>query len=102
MRGYVLVAFAVFFACCVAQFWFMKRVREVLIERHSDTFLAIEKSSIFPNGGLRRFLRKGRYKQLNDPELDKRVRDLKRLYLVAFAAWVAYGISIFSDPIFRH
>jgi hypothetical protein len=102
MQGYAIVAFAVFFACCVGQFWFMKRVRDALIERHPDTFLAVQKSLIFPDGGLRRFLRKGRYKDLNDPELDKRVRDLKRLYLIAIAAWLAYGISLFTDPIFRH
>ena len=102
MTGYAYVAFAVFFACCVGQFWFLKRVREQLIERDPDTFLAIEKSSMFPNGGLRRFLRKGRYKELHDPELDSRVRALKRLYILAFVAWTAYGVSLFTDPIFRH
>jgi hypothetical protein len=47
----ILIPFAVFFACCVAQFWFLKQVRDRLIERHPDTFLEIEKSSIFPYNG---------------------------------------------------
>jgi hypothetical protein len=79
----------------------MYRVRKVLIDRHTDTFLAIEKSSILPLSGLWRFVRKGRYKDLDDPELDKRVRDLKRLYLIGIVSWLAYGISLFTDPIFR-
>src|SRR5689334_10377755 len=80
MPAYILIPFAVFFGCCVAQFWFMKRVRDTLIERHPEAFLAIEKSSIFPMQGLWRFTQKGRYKALNDPELNTHVRNLKRLY----------------------
>ena len=102
MRGYAFVAFAVFGGCCVAQFWFMDRVRKALIERHPDTYLSIEKASVFPFQALRRFVRKGRYKSLNDPELDRAARDLKRLNVITLLAWLAYGISIFSDPLFRH
>lgn len=101
MRGYALIAFAAFFACCAAQFWFLQRIRKVLIERHPDTFLTIEKSSIFPGQGLRRFLKKRRYRDLNDPELNLRVRDLRVLYLVGFLCWLAYGVSLFTDPIFQ-
>jgi len=102
MRGYSLIAFAVFFACCGGQFWFLKRVREALIERHPETFLAIEKSSMFPQRTLWQFVRKGRYKELNDPELDKAARDLRRLQAVAILSWLAYGASLFTDPIFHH
>jgi hypothetical protein len=94
MPAYILIPFAVFFACSVAQFWFTKRVRDALIERHPDTFLAIEKSSIFPMQGIRRFMRKGRYKALNDPELDTHVRNLRRLYAVAIVAWLAFGVML--------
>ena len=102
MRGYALIPFAGFFGCCVAQFWFLHRFRNALIERHPDTFLDIEKSSFFPYQGLWRFVRKGRYKDLNDPELNKRARDLKWLFAIAFVCWLAYGISIFTDPLFQH
>jgi hypothetical protein len=102
MKGYALIAFAAFFGCCFAQFWFVQRIRKALIERHPDTFLAIEKSAIFPGMALRRFLRKGRYRSLNDLELNRRVRDLKVLYLIGFLCWLAYGVSLFTDPVFRH
>jgi len=99
MPQYILIPFAVFFACCVAQFWFIKRVRDRLIERHPETFLAMEKSSIFPQRGLRRFMKKGRYKALNDPELNTHIRDLKRLYAVALVAWLGYGATIIAAVI---
>jgi hypothetical protein len=34
---------------------------------------------------------------LGDEELNRRVRNLKRLFLVAFVAWAAYVASIFAD-----
>ena len=98
MPAYILIPFAVFFGCCVAQFWFMKRVRDTLIERHPEAFLAIEKSSIFPMQGLWRFTQKGRYKALNDPELNTHVRNLKRLYAIAIVAWLAYAVAVFTAP----
>jgi hypothetical protein len=102
MRGYAFIAFAGFAGCCLAQFWFLHRIKIALIERHPDTFLAIEKSSFFPYQGLSRFVRKKRYKDLNDPELDKRVRDFKRLFALALVCWLAYGVSLFTDPVFQH
>lgn len=99
MPACVLIPFAVFFGCCVAQFWFMQRVRDRLIEQHPDTFLAVERSSIFPSHGMWRFIRKGRYKSLNDPELNRRVRNFNRLYAVAIVAWLAYGVALFTTPL---
>lgn len=96
MPSYILIPFAVFFACCLSQFWFIKKVRDALIERHPDTFIAVEKSSIFPHQGLWRFTRGNRYKELHDEDLNRHVRNLKRLNLVAIASWLAYGIAIFT------
>jgi hypothetical protein len=83
----------------VAQFWFIQKVRGALIERHPETFLTIEQSSIFPYRGLQRFTRGGRYKALKDAELNRHVRNLKRLNIIAVASWLAYGIAIFTAPI---
>jgi hypothetical protein len=96
MPFFLLVPFAVFFACVVAQFWFMKKVRDVLIENHPQTFLELEKSVLFPYQRLWRFTRGRRYKDLGDAELNRRVRNLKRLLIVTFAAWLAYGAAIFT------
>lgn len=95
----ILLPFGVFFVCCLLQFWFLKKVRDALIDRHPDTFLAVEKSSIFPMQGLWKFARGSSYKKLGDVELNRHVRNLKRLMIVGIAAWVAYGLSIFAIPL---
>lgn len=92
----ILIPFAVFFACGIGQFWFFKQVRDRLIDCHPDTFLQIEKSTIFPLNGVWRFTNRGRYKALGDEELNRRVRNLKRLLTVAFIAWAAFAILIIT------
>lgn len=87
MPPLILLPFGVFFVCCILQFWYLKKVRDALIERHPDTFLSVEKSSIFPMQGLFKFARGGRYKDLNDALLNRHVRNLKRLMIVAYIAW---------------
>jgi hypothetical protein len=77
----------------------MKKVRDALIERHPETFLSVEKSSIFPYQGLQRFTWGSGYKALQDDELNRHVRNLKRLHIVAVASWLAYGIAIFTAPL---
>ncbi|WP_375390988.1 hypothetical protein [uncultured Sphingomonas sp.] len=99
MPGYILMPFAVFLVCCVLQFWFVKKIRDRLIEKHPDTFLAIEKKAIFPHQALWKFTRGHDYKSLNDEELNLRVRNFKRLYVVAIFAWIAYAVTIFTAPI---
>jgi hypothetical protein len=56
MPVWQLTAFSVFFACCVAQFWVIARVRNALIDRHPETYLQLERSSVFPHRGLYRFI----------------------------------------------
>ena len=99
MPAYVLIPFAVFFVCCAAQFWFLKRVRDRLIDQHPDTFLDMERSSIFPDQGLWRFTRGSKYKELRDEELNRRVRHWKRLILVAVLAWMAFAVPLFIAPV---
>ena len=95
----ILIPFGVFFVCCILQFWYLKQVRDALIERHPDTFLSVEKSSIFPMQGLYKFARGSRYKDLNDATLNRHVRNLKRLMILGYAAWGAYAISLFTMPL---
>jgi isochorismate hydrolase len=98
MPLYILGPFGVFFLCCIAQFWFLKSVRDALIERHPDTYLSIEKSSLFPHRGLYHFTRRRRYEALHDADLDRRVRNLKRVQLIAVGAWLIFGIAVFITP----
>lgn len=93
MPIYILVPFGVFFCCCASQFWFLKRVRDRLIDQHPDHFLAVERSSFFPNSGIFRYTFGSRLKALNDPELNKRVRDLRLLYALTVLSWLALALT---------
>ena len=99
MPIYVLIPFGVFFICCGLQFWFFKQVRDALIERHPETFLAVERSSIFPQQGLWRFAFSKRYKELGDEDLNKRVRNLRWLIVVGFVAWLCCAVAGFTAPL---
>ena len=98
MQIYILIPFGVFFVCGILQFLFLKQIRDALIERHPNTYLEIEKGSFFPLQGLQRFLRRNRYKALDDADLNKRVRNFKRLYLVAIGAWLCFASALFTAP----
>jgi len=91
----ILLSFGVFFICCILQFWYLKKVRDALIDRHPEAFLAAERSSIFPMQGIWKFTRGSRYKLLGDSDLNRHVRNLKRLMVIAVVAWAA-SLSPFS------
>jgi hypothetical protein len=94
MSTWIFLPFGVFLGCCIAQFWFFARVRNALIDRHSETYLQIERSSIFPQGGLFRFIRSGRHRELRDPELTRAVIAVRWLYLTAIGAWLTLAAGI--------
>lgn len=101
MKFLILIPFGVFFVCGLLQFWFLKKVRDLLVDRHPETFLAVEKSSIFPMQGLWRFSKGGQFKQLGDADLNRHVRSLKRLLIVGIVAWAVFAILMFTtdfDP----
>lgn len=95
MPAYVAIPFGIFFVCCALQFWFLRQVRRTLIERHPETFLEISKSAFFADQALWRFARSRRRKALQDPELDRCVRNLNLLGAVAILAWLAIMASMF-------
>jgi hypothetical protein len=96
MPIYLLLPFVVFFACCVSQFWFVKQVRDRLIDCHADTFLEMERSSFSPNRGLWRLAWGTPCKKLGDPELNRRVQNLRILTVIAFGSWLIFAIAIIS------
>ena len=91
------IAFAVFFACCAAQFWFLARVRNALIDRHPDFYLTIARSSLMPQRGLSRFIRSGKHRELGDLELSKAVIQIRWLYALAFGAWLVFAVGMFFE-----
>jgi hypothetical protein len=86
----ILVIPAVIFFCCgFTQFWFYRRMRRALIERHPDLYLAISHKAFFPDSALMRFAFSRRARDLNDPVLSSAVRQVRLLLCVGFAAWIA-------------
>lgn len=98
MTPLLFIPFAIFFLCCFAQFLFLKQIRDRLIDHHPEEFLAAERSSMFPQTGLWRFVWRGRHKDLNDPELDRHVRNMRILYAVAILAWLGIVAAMFLAP----
>lgn len=89
MAGLIVIPFGVFFACCLSQFWFLAQVRNALIDRHPETFLSLERSSIFPGNGIYKFIRTGKHRDLGDAELSKAVIRCRWLFAVAIVSWLA-------------
>jgi hypothetical protein len=93
---WVFIPIAVFFACCVAQFWFAYRLRAALINRHPKEWLRMSKRFLFspiPWG----FVWSGRHSDLDDPILSRRVVEMRWLMVVAFTAWAAVAVGV-SHP----
>ncbi|QDZ06450.1 hypothetical protein FPZ24_02305 [Sphingomonas panacisoli] len=98
MPTYFLIPFAIFFICCASQFWFVKRVRDRLIDHHPNVFLKQERASFFPHNHIWRYAFDSRFRGLNDPELDRRVRNLRILTAIALGSWLAIAVCMVTMP----
>jgi hypothetical protein len=100
MRGLLLIPWGVFALCIILNWWFVKRVRDALNERHPGTLPATEKSPFpFPTTKSRRWklpIRLRELKQLNDPELDRRVLALMIVNVVAVTAMLVFLLMFFG------
>lgn len=92
----ILIPFAVFFACCLAQFFFLRRVRQALAARHPDVWRAMSEKSWFIDNAVYKFAWRRRDRGLNDPDLTARVKQLRLLYFVAICVWAIYALALFS------
>ena len=84
----IIIPFAVFTCCCLAQFVFLRRIRAALAERHPDFWLEISTKAWFIDSAVSRLVWTRQARLLDDPELMARVNQLRVLYAVAFAAWL--------------
>lgn len=91
---YIFIPFAVFFVCCLAQFWFGYRVRSALISRHPDEWLQMSKRAFFNSPIPWRFLWSGRHRELDDPVLSRRVVEMRWLMIVAYTSWAAFAVGV--------
>lgn len=92
----MLVLFAAFGGCVLAQFYMARQVRRVLAHKHPETWRDLSSRAFFIDNAVVRFVWKKRYKALADPELDQLGRWMCRLQLLGFVIWLAYAASIFT------
>lgn len=93
-----VIPFAIFFACCVAQFFLIYRVKRALAARHPDILRRLRGKSFFAfsDNAIIKFAWKRRDIGLNDPDLTNVVRQLRLLIVVAYAAWGLYALAIIT------
>lgn len=90
----ILIPFGVFFVCCGAQFFFLRRVRLAMVERHPELWRQISAKAWFVDNAVYRFAWKRRDRGLNDPDLTRKVKELKTLYAFAISAWLVYAVML--------
>jgi hypothetical protein len=91
-----LIPFAIFFACCVAQFFFLERVKRALSARHPEVLKGLLGKSFFSfsRSAITKFAWQRRDLSLNDPELTKSVKQFKLLLFVAYGAWGLLALAL--------
>ncbi len=92
----ILIPFSVFFVCCLSQFYFVRRVRQLLVKRHPEVWTDISTRAWFLDNAVNKFIWRRKDKKLNDPQLTAVVKQAGFLYLFAFLVWVVYGVMLFS------
>jgi hypothetical protein len=85
--------FAIFFGCCVAQFWFMRRIRIALVKRHPDVWLRLSGESFWGQGIEWHFAWRRGDRALNDLALTEAVQHYRLLMLIALLAWIGMAAS---------
>lgn len=89
-----LIPFSVFGACCLAQFYFLDRVKRNLRTRHPNVFNGLVGKSLFTGNAINRFVWRRRDLDLQDPELTKVVKPFKLLMIAAYGAWGLCALSV--------
>jgi len=85
----ILIPFSVFFGCCVAQFYFLRRVRQALAERHPDVWRDISIRAWSVDSFVYKFAWRRRDRRLDDPDLTAKTKQLLRLNYLAIGVWLA-------------
>ncbi len=91
------IAFAVFFACCIAQFPLGHIVRAKLDERHPKVLAELSRKSWFLDAAVLRFASSEECKELKDADLSRAADRIKWLNRVAISAWLVLAIGMFSQ-----
>lgn len=73
-----LILLGIFLPFFLLIFWFRKRLRDALAERHPDVLQAIDAMPLAGSRAQRGAVRHLRYRTLNDPEIERHARNLER------------------------
>jgi len=95
-----LVPFSVFFACCAAQLYLARKLRQALAARHPGVWRELSSKAWFIDNAVLRFAFRRRDRALNDPDLTKTAKQLQLLYVVAIVAWLSLAALMFSGHSF--
>lgn len=95
MSAVTAIAFAIFFACCIAQFPLGREFRRVLTERHPDVWAEISRKSWFLDNAVLSFATSDRVRALGDPELSRAALRMKWLQAIAIGSWLVLAASMF-------
>lgn len=89
-----LVAFVVFFGCCVLQFPLARGFRIKLVQRHPDVWTKISEESWFIDSAVLKFANSRACRDLADPELSQSAAHIKWLHIVAIGSWLVFAASL--------
>jgi hypothetical protein len=87
----VIVLFLIFLACCVAQFWCYRRVRQVLVDNHPDFWLELSRKAWFVDNAVIRFAFSRKARSFEDPLLMARIREIRILCATGIVAWLFFA-----------
>lgn len=71
--------------------WLQERLRDVVAERHPDALRGIDGVMRSLPRGARALDRRSRYRMLEDPEIDRHIRDFDRAQIRVQYALLAFG-----------
>lgn len=80
--------------------WLQKRLRDAVAERHPGALQVIDRVTCSLPRGTRALDRRTRYQMLRDPEIDRHIRDLDRVQILAQYALLAFSVVILLFVIF--
>src|SRR5260221_11267454 len=92
----VFAAGAIFMGCCVAEFYFVRRIRADLAERHPHILLKMAKKALFIDSAVLSFALGRRGKGLDDPDLTRKTKELLYLTVVAIASWLTLVVLLLT------
>lgn len=94
----ILIPFSIFIACCIAQPFFLQRLKRTIAARHPEIWHGFYSKTFFsaPNRQIIKFAWRREDLRLNDPKLTKYVKQFRAMLFLTYGSWGAFGLCLFS------